>query len=59
MPEGKYYLEELHVDGRIILKSILQKLYEKMWSGYIWGRIQKILEWTPGARTANGTGVCH
>jgi hypothetical protein len=26
---------------------------------YMWGFIQKFPDWPPGARTANGTALCH
>jgi hypothetical protein len=32
-------LEELGVDGRIILKFILRKLDGRAWSGFVWLRI--------------------
>jgi hypothetical protein len=37
-PEGKNYLEDLVVDGRIILKLIL-KWAGRSWTGLIWLRI--------------------
>jgi hypothetical protein len=33
--KGKDYLDDLGVDGRIILKSVLMKNYVKMWTGFI------------------------
>jgi len=38
-PEGKRPLGRIGVDGRIILKMVLQKLDEKAWNGLIWLRI--------------------
>jgi hypothetical protein len=38
-PEGKKLLESLHVDVRIILKSILRKSGGSLWTGSIWLRI--------------------
>jgi len=29
------------------------------YSKIIWGCIQKFQDWPPGAKTANGTGLCH
>jgi hypothetical protein len=37
--EGKRPLGNLDVDGRIILKWILQK-YKEVWTRYIWLRIE-------------------
>jgi len=34
-----YHLEELSVDGRIILKLISEKRGRKLWTGFIWLRI--------------------
>jgi hypothetical protein len=36
----KSYLEDLGVDGRIILKQILKKSIWKTWTGLIWFRIE-------------------
>jgi hypothetical protein len=33
---GRVHVENLGVDGRIILKLLLQKLVCMTWSGYIW-----------------------
>jgi hypothetical protein len=38
-PEGGNHLEELGVDGRIILKSMFKKSVEGAWTGLIWLRI--------------------
>jgi hypothetical protein len=38
-PEGKDNLEDLDVDGRIILKCILGIYCGKLWTGFIWFRI--------------------
>jgi hypothetical protein len=38
-PEGKRNSEELDVDGKIILKWILQIYGGKVWTVYIWFRI--------------------
>jgi hypothetical protein len=35
-----YHLEELSVDGRIILKLISEKRGRKLWTGFIWLRIR-------------------
>jgi hypothetical protein len=35
-PEGKYHVEDLGVDGRIILERILGKLGGEVWIGFIW-----------------------
>ena len=37
--EGKNHLENLGVDGRIILNWILKKQECQAWSGFIWLRI--------------------
>jgi hypothetical protein len=36
---GRDQLEDIHVDGRIILKWILGKYIMGMWIGFIWLRI--------------------
>jgi hypothetical protein len=38
-PEGKSYSEDLGADDRIILKRVLRKLRESVWTGFIWLRI--------------------
>jgi hypothetical protein len=38
-PEGKRPLEDLDVDGRIILEWISGKLCGKVWTGFIWLRM--------------------
>jgi hypothetical protein len=38
-PEGRYYLEDLGIDGRIILKMILRKSCCMLWTGFMWLRI--------------------
>ena len=35
----RYQLEDLGIDGRIVLKWILNKLDWRVWSGLIWLRI--------------------
>jgi hypothetical protein len=40
--EGKSHLEDLDVDGRIILKSILGKQVLRVWNAFIWLRIGTI-----------------
>jgi hypothetical protein len=35
-PEGKYRLEDRGVDGRIILKRILEKYFVKLWTEFSW-----------------------
>jgi hypothetical protein len=35
-PEEKGHLEDLCIDGRVILKRILKKLDEQAWTGFIW-----------------------
>jgi hypothetical protein len=35
-PESKSYLVDLSIDGRIILKCIVNKYGVKMWTGFIW-----------------------
>jgi hypothetical protein len=37
--EGKIYLEDLAVDGRMMLEWTLGKQLENMWTGCIWLRI--------------------
>jgi hypothetical protein len=34
----RYHLEDLSIDGTIILKWISKKLHGRMWSGFIWLR---------------------
>jgi hypothetical protein len=36
----RYHLEDLGVDGRIILKWIFKKWHGEAWSGLIWLRIE-------------------
>jgi hypothetical protein len=36
------HLEDISVDGKIILEWILNKLFGKAWDGYIWLRIRTI-----------------
>jgi hypothetical protein len=36
--KGKSHLKDLHVDGRIILRCILQKQDGMVWTGLIWLR---------------------
>jgi hypothetical protein len=38
-PDGKNHLEDLGVDGRIILKYIFQKWDGEAWTGLLWLRI--------------------
>jgi hypothetical protein len=38
-PEGKFHLEDLDVDGRIILTWILRKWGRGAWTGFIWLRV--------------------
>jgi hypothetical protein len=37
--KGRNHLEDLDVDGSIVLKRILKKYDEVMWTGFIWLRI--------------------
>jgi hypothetical protein len=37
--KGRDHLEDLGVDVKLILKSILRKYSGKMWTGFIWLRI--------------------
>jgi hypothetical protein len=39
-PNKRNHLEDVHVDGRIILKCILKKYNERTWTGLIWLRIE-------------------
>jgi hypothetical protein len=41
-----------------ILHSIIE-VYHSLQVQIIQGCIQKFLDWLPGARTANGTALCH
>ena len=38
-PEGKNHLEDLGVDGRIILRRTFRKFEAGAWTGSIWSRI--------------------
>jgi hypothetical protein len=38
-PEGKNHVEDLGVDGRIILQCMLKKSFGKVWTGVIWLKI--------------------
>jgi hypothetical protein len=40
-PERKVHLEDLGLDGKIILRWILRKWNNWAWSGSIWLRIRK------------------
>jgi hypothetical protein len=37
--EGRDHLEDLDIDGKIILECILGKYDVKLWTGFIWLRI--------------------
>jgi hypothetical protein len=39
-PEGRDHLEDLGVDGKIILECIIGKYSGKVWTGCIWIRIE-------------------
>jgi hypothetical protein len=39
-PKGRDYSEELGVDGTVALKYIVEKLGEKLLTGFIWLRIR-------------------
>jgi hypothetical protein len=38
-PQGKNHSEDLDVDEKMILKCIVGKQGEKVWTGFIWCRI--------------------
>jgi hypothetical protein len=38
--KGRDHLEDLDIDERIILEWILRKSHGKVWTGFIWLRIQ-------------------
>ena len=39
IPEGKKRLEDLDVDGKIILKWIFESWIEEAWTGLLWLKI--------------------
>jgi hypothetical protein len=39
-PEEREHFEDLRVDGRLILKRILQKWDGRAWTGLIWLRME-------------------
>jgi hypothetical protein len=39
IPEGKKHLEDLDVDGKIILKWFFKSWLEEAWTGLLWLRI--------------------
>jgi hypothetical protein len=39
-PEGKNHLEDLSIDGKIILQGMLWKCGGRVWTGCIWLRIR-------------------
>jgi len=41
-PEGKRTLVDRGVDGRIILEWILGKWCRKLWTGFIWIRMETV-----------------
>jgi hypothetical protein len=62
VPAGSWrrlYSEELHnlyPSPNFIRVTILSKV---RWAGNVQGCIQKFPDWPSGARTANGTALCH
>jgi hypothetical protein len=36
--KGRYHSENLGIDGRIILKWILEKSDGKVWTGFVWSK---------------------
>jgi hypothetical protein len=41
-PEDNHHLEDLGVDGRILLQWTLKKYYELAWKGLSWLRIKTV-----------------
>jgi hypothetical protein len=35
----RHHVEDLGIDGRVVLKCILKKLSEMVWTAFIWARI--------------------
>lgn len=42
-PKTRNRLEDLGIDGRIVLNCILNKLYRRVWSGSIWMKIGNVM----------------
>jgi hypothetical protein len=63
--EGQDHVETVEQSGRSVTRLNVLRLLNNgnvtltISKFYIWECIQKFPDWPPGARTANGTALCH